>query len=456
MFNDNLLNKYLENILIQLQQQTNANKDDIKDNLTYLNSVFKKSKDKTPEEIISVLFEDVLNSVKAFADQNTVVPGISVSSSINGVQMTAIGGFKDGSKQELLKSNNMFDIASISKMYTAIMLYQLLEEGLIHPTDKIKDLLPELTKIEDDFTLLEATNYLATYNTPRIDEGASKEKAEEAFREIVIAKDSRGKYNYNDMASMIFSRIIEKVTNKSYVDNLNERIIKPLGLNETELAGHIDISKRALLTGSQNVDKGLSNDPKANILGGIDGHAGIFTSTNDSMKVLANLVKGFFFKQNLKDYYTVNNGKNNRAIIGNAIIPKEYYNLPNTPVMSTGGQGSTRTSLTAGRFNLNGKPYILSNAVYSNGVSADLNVLKQIEVAMIQDNPTVNKGSIVKYYNNTDTTRIDIRKIVSLESFDDIMKEISKFELRTSVLQAYLDAYDPNYELKMDEVSNIK
>jgi CubicO group peptidase (beta-lactamase class C family) len=454
MFNNKVLEKELNNIVTQLQKQTGASNEVIKENLNYLTTLLndKSNKDKTPEEIIKLLFDDVVRSTVEFSEKYNLIPGINVSSKINNVEMNVNLGYKDYNKEEKVTNDIMFDIASsISKTYAAIIIYQLVEEGILTPNTKIRDILPELSNLPSNFALAEVTSYYATYNTDlRVDDALSKEHAEQLLNTISIVPGTRDKYNYNDMAAMILLKVAEKVTNKSYVDIIQERIIEPLKLENTVFGGHISKDKINLLTGSPNVKKGLPNDPKANIMGGIHGHAGIFASTGDAMKVLEGLIKGDFFKLNLRDFYTINEENKVRALSGQAIIPGNYYESPVAPKISTGAQGSTRTTATSGIFKINDKNYVLSNAAFTNSASINPDELRKI--AKETNN---NLDDYYKVFDNSDTIRVDIRKIVKSDSLDNIMKDLNKFELNVAVLQAYVKAYEPSYEISMKDTKSI-
>jgi hypothetical protein len=155
MFNSHIFDKEIDNIVRQLVEQTNANEEIIRENLGYLTSLLISNKDKTPEEIIELLFGDITKTLYAFADTYKIVPGISLDVKVNNVRINKNIGFTDYTKVEKLTSDSMFGLESITKTYTAITIYELIEEGIISPNDKIKDLIPEMTDLPPDLTLLD-------------------------------------------------------------------------------------------------------------------------------------------------------------------------------------------------------------------------------------------------------------------------------------------------------------
>ncbi len=449
MFNEKVLEKELNHIIVQLQEQTGKKEAVVRENLNQLKKILqtKEKKDKTPEEIIKVLFSDVSKAAVAFLENYNLVPGLNVAAKINNVQINFNQGFKNHDTNDRLTSNIMFDIASISKTFIAIIIYQLIEEGVLNFNTKVRDILPNLKNLPADFTLSEMTKYTVMYKTEgRVDEASSKEEAEKILASISIDEEKRGQYNYNDMVSMLMVKVVEKVTNKTYLNLVTERIVEPLSLQEIVFGGQVPNDKKDFITGSPNINKGMVNDPKANIFGGLHGNAGIYTSTGDAIKVLENLINGGFFKLNTSDFYNINPSRNNRAVSGQAIIPSNYYGGDSYSKISTGSQGSTRTTSSSGIYNINGIKYVVSDSAFTN--SANIN---PVELKKIAKQSQVDLAKIYKKYENSNTVRVDIRQIVGSDSLDKIMVELSKFELNVAVLQAFIKAYEPNYEISMNE-----
>ena len=51
------------------------------------------------------------------------------------------------------------------------------------------------------------------------------------------------KYQYNDANYLILSKVIETVTHKSYMQNLNERLVKPYNLEYTARYSNLNFQK---------------------------------------------------------------------------------------------------------------------------------------------------------------------------------------------------------------------
>jgi len=456
MFNNINLNNKIENIIHELNNQIYADRHTLKKELISFSNLLKNKslKDKTPEEIIIELFNEVIEQINLFFKKYNFVPGMNITSKINDIVVNFSMGDTDYTKKEKLDFDTMFDIASISKTPTAIIMYQLIEEQLINNFNKVKDILVEYDNLPQNLLIQDLLNYRGKYFTEgRIDDAPNKIEALKRLKNVILEEESLDMYNYNDIVPMLCGEISKRVTNKSLIDLVNERIVSPLKLKNIVFNNNIDSSRLNQITGTPNKSRGLCNDPKANILEGYPGGAGLFCSTNDIICVLENLLKGNLFETNLQDFYTKNPLKINRGVAGQSIIPtksekKGYYsNL--SPIISLGEDGSTRTIATSGKYVLNKENYYVSGAVFTNPCSSNPEIIQYHEK---RNNKS--SGNYYKYFDNIDAYRVDVREILPSSSLDDILFSLQKFNLRITLLCEYIKSYEKNY--KLNKTINLK
>ena len=451
MFSSKILNKEIENITDDLTNQVYADRKTIKRELISLSELLnsKSFRDKTLEEIIIELFKEVSENIEDFFLKYNFVPGMNISSKVNNIKLNYSTGYTDYSKQHELDFDTMFDIASISKTPTAILMYQLIEEKILSIKDKVKDILEECTNLPDDLSIRDLLMYKGKYLTDgRIDFAQNKLEALKCIKSVLIEEQSINTYNYNDIVPILCGEILEKSSGKSLISLAEEKIIKPLKLKNIGFNNHLECGKISSITGSPNKDKGLCNDPKANILGGYPGSAGIFCSTIDMISMLENLLKGNLFSANLSDFYTKNPLKISRGIAGQSIVPtkieKQGYFSNLSPIMSLGEDGSTRTIATSGKYILNKENYFVSEAIFTNSCSSDPDIIKYYEK---ENNKLL--GAYCKYFDNIGVYRMDVREILPSSSLDNILFSLQKFNLRVSLLCAFIKSYERNYSLDM-------
>lgn len=142
-------------------------------------------------------------------------------------------------------NNTKYKIASITKLFTAVLIMQLAEQGKIDLNQSIKSYLPdykgegaEKVKI---FNLLTATSgiesnekdvkgdeipamYAKPYNTNELLNIFCSGKLENEPGKV---------WNYNNADYVILGKIIEAVCHKSYEDVLKDKILEPLRMTNT-------------------------------------------------------------------------------------------------------------------------------------------------------------------------------------------------------------------------------
>ncbi len=144
-----------------------------------------------------------------------------------------------------------FDTASITKIFTAVAVLQLVDKGLVALDDKLLDIVNiGESKISKDVTLY----HLLTHTSGIADD--ADEEAGESYEEIwkdkpnysiketvdhlpqFIHKEPNFKpgegCRYNNCAYILLGLVIEKVTGKSYREYVKESIFASIGMNNTD------------------------------------------------------------------------------------------------------------------------------------------------------------------------------------------------------------------------------
>ena len=239
-------------------------------------------------------------------------PGVTIAVvEKNKVIYTGGFGYRDHEKKLPVTENTLFAIGSCTKAFTASILGMLEKEGKVSLDKPVRDYLPELV-FKNDYTNKYATlRDMMCHRTglPRHDfswygSTASRNELLERVRYLEPTFELREKYQYNNFMFMAQGLVIEKLTGKSWEENMRERIFKPLGMNNTNMSV-IDMEKasdRSLAYSS--ADNKIKAIPYRNI--DAIGPAG---SINSSAKDMANWLITW-----------INDGKFN----GKEIIPSSY------------------------------------------------------------------------------------------------------------------------------------
>jgi CubicO group peptidase (beta-lactamase class C family) len=174
-------------------------------------------------------------------------------------------GEKEKEKKEKLTDSTMFDIGSMTKVFTASLLQILVDEGKI---DYEKTLVDYLDKTTLNPSLHNITiQQLATHTSglPRLPTNFSEQDKDPNNPFAHYRKEdfdlflndynlfTSSTYLYSHVNYALIERVIESVENKTFETVMNEKMLQPLGLNNTtyELTKlqHNRLSPGYLLTG---------------------------------------------------------------------------------------------------------------------------------------------------------------------------------------------------------------
>ena len=145
-------------------------------------------------------------------------------------------GFSNREKNILNNKNTKYNIGSIGKLFTSIMILQLAEEGKINLDIKISTYLPEMNKSVTIRQLLKHTSGYADYiRNPEFQRNKGQYKELKKLLNLISREqllfEPGEKFSYSNSGYAILGGLIEAVTKKSYENNLSERILQPLSMN---------------------------------------------------------------------------------------------------------------------------------------------------------------------------------------------------------------------------------
>lgn len=231
----------------------------------------------------------------------------------NTYELNIYGGYQDYHFKDKINDKTLFDIASITKLFTLLLTFKLEELNLLDLNKKVS----EITDFKlEDFTLNDLIKMLGLIEThPRIDECLTVDKASEVLKKITVINRNKEKNTYTDMGLIVLSKTIEKVINEEYNLNLSfdqimdKYLLKPLGLSNTTFHPLENVA------GNAHQDK-LPHDAKARILGPI-GSAGLFSNSYDLAKMFEKLYQtNYLSEQHLNKLFERINEKSSLGYAG--------------------------------------------------------------------------------------------------------------------------------------------
>ncbi|MFH1297811.1 MAG: glycoside hydrolase family 3 N-terminal domain-containing protein [Bacteroidota bacterium] len=226
-------------------------------------------------------------------------------------------------------TTDLYDIASLTKVAaTTLAMMKLYEEGKIHPDDPLSIHLPELRGTDKEkitirevmahqaglhpwipffeLTLADSlaemeifdTVYSAVYPIRVADHFYMKRAyTDSIFQWIIRAEPRKNKeYKYSDLGFYLLVKLVERKTGRSFQDYVNETFYRPLGLTTM---GFLPLERFPIsrIMPAENdthyrkqLIRGDVHDPGAAMLGGISGHAGLFSDAFDLAVILQMLL----------------------------------------------------------------------------------------------------------------------------------------------------------------------
>ncbi len=160
-------------------------------------------------------------------------------------------GFADVESGKKLDVNTKLKIGSITKTFTATMIMQLIDEKKLTLDTKLSKFYPKIPNA-DKITIHQLLHHRSGIpdflnDDPTVGQFIYVEnKKDDLIKRIEGYKpafEPNSQHKYSNSNYNLLGYIIEDITRKSFVENLNNRIVKKIGLKNTILPTKIDVSK---------------------------------------------------------------------------------------------------------------------------------------------------------------------------------------------------------------------
>ena len=192
----------------------------------------------------------------------------------------------------------IFDCASLTKVVvTAPAVMRLVEQGKLRLSDPITKHLPRFGGRKSRVTVLDLLTHFSGLR-PDLDISPTwsgyETGIERAYREVPVAK--RGsRFLYSDINYILLAEMIRKVTGQQLADYAAENIFEPLGMRDSMFRPAKLVHSRIAPTGrlpSGEMLLGVVHDPTTRYMGGVSGHAGLFSTAADLSRFAQMMLRG--------------------------------------------------------------------------------------------------------------------------------------------------------------------
>ncbi|MCY3005535.1 MAG: DUF1343 domain-containing protein [Planctomycetota bacterium] len=183
--------------------------------------------------------------------------------------------------------DTVFDMASITKpVSTATSILQLIEKGELRLKDKVSSVFPDFDSNDKDPITVEHlllhTSGLIPDN-PMADYLQGPEQAWSKICQLNLTAPVGTAFKYSDVNFIVLGKLVEKISGMNLDAYTREHIFAPLGMKETGYLPAESLHARCAPTEKRDGKwiQGQVHDPRAHALGGVAGHAGLFSTLND-------------------------------------------------------------------------------------------------------------------------------------------------------------------------------
>ncbi|MBK8995061.1 MAG: DUF1343 domain-containing protein [Myxococcales bacterium] len=178
-----------------------------------------------------------------------------------------------------LGEDAVFDLASVTKaVATATGLAALVEDGRVRYDDLVAKHLPAFAA-EDKRRI--TLRHLLTHTSGLPAVNAVPLSRLEGIATTPLLDEPGARYRYSDLGFIVLGEVVARAAGEPLERFVARRLFEPLGLSDTEFRPAP--GPRLVPTAREGADflTGTVHDPRARALGGVAGHAGLFSSADD-------------------------------------------------------------------------------------------------------------------------------------------------------------------------------
>lgn len=219
------------------------------------------------------------------------IPGaqVLISKDSKTIYHKAFGTLSDRAMSSVT-SQSIYDLASISKIFTALSVLILHDRGVLKISDPLSRYFVEFDEGDKKDVTIEmllrhqsgmpAVNYLRDFDEPKF--------IWEKMKNLSLVRKPGENFIYSDVGFMLLGRLVEELD--SSLDTFVEKnILEPLQMTQTSYGDFTinNLDRVAVTTDLDN--RGVVHDPRSQKLSGVSGHAGVFSNAFDLNKLISEI-----------------------------------------------------------------------------------------------------------------------------------------------------------------------
>ena len=266
------------------------------------------------DSIVRALATATLSSIDSIARdgiEKGAYPGCQVLAMQNGrlLYRKAFGHLTYDSNAAPVTMNTMYDIASVTKMVsTTLALMKLVETGKVKLNDPLSRYLPYLKHTDKEkITILQALSHMGRLKA--FDTYWKKaQTADDPLASVIEQVTAtpllpKTEYVYSDLGFILLGQLVLQVSGQRLDIFVHRHFYAPMELTHTFYNPTEHGVDTNLIAPTERDDhyrhrlvRGVVHDENAYAMGGVSGHAGLFSTADDLAKILQMLLNGGTYK----------------------------------------------------------------------------------------------------------------------------------------------------------------
>jgi CubicO group peptidase (beta-lactamase class C family) len=195
-------------------------------------------------------------------------------------------------------SDTVFDLASLTKpIATATSVMSLIEQGKLKLDDPVGKHIPEFANNGKEQISI---GQLLTHMGGLIPDNSMRDYQDgpaEAMRRVLELSPTAvpgEKFMYSDVGFIVLAELVKRLAGEDVNEYSRRVIFNPLRMTETGFVPDAELAARAAVTQERDDHwmQGEVHDPRAYALGGVAGHAGLFSTATDLARYAQAMING--------------------------------------------------------------------------------------------------------------------------------------------------------------------
>jgi len=200
---------------------------------------------------------------------------------------------------EAMTADTIFDLASLTKVVaTTTALMQLFEQGKFRLNDKVTDYIPEFQGGKSAITLRNLFTHFSGLkpDVPLVQPWSGYQTGIKLACSNPPDGPPGARFVYSDINFILLGELVHRLSGQTLSGYARDHIFLPLGMTDTmfqpppALAPRIAPTER--VTSESPPLRGVVHDPTARNMGGVAGHAGVFSTAQDLARFAQMMLNG--------------------------------------------------------------------------------------------------------------------------------------------------------------------